>query len=155
MITRHLRFCGFQKNSTRSGRLQKRTAADAFGETSGLFPALPTDEPLDAPPSGTNETDKEKQGDDDDSNSHITTDSSSDSEPETSVKPAGMIRSFDMPDKSLLWVHKKLRTRHLTFKGYDRTFVCGRILSEAYELSGRVGEFDAPRCRQCFNSKLI
>ena len=78
-----------------------------------------------------------------------------DSEPETSIKPEGMTRSFDVPDGCVLWVHKKLRTGHLTFKGYDNTFVCGRSLSDAYELSGRIGEFDAPRCRQCFNSKLI
>ncbi len=145
----------FDPNSTRSGRLQKRTAADAFGESSVLLPSLPVEEALDATPVESNETKQEIQAVDDDSISHITTDSSSDSEPETSVKPVGVTRSFDVPDGCLLWVHKKLRTRHLTFKGYDNVFVCGRSLSDAYELSSRIGEFDAPRCRQCFNSKLL
>ena len=87
--------------------------------------------------------------------SHVTTDSSSDTEPETSVKPKNVQRTINPPPGTELYLHSKLRTRHLTFEGYTKTFVCGRPVGVFHERSQPVSEFDAPICRQCFNSKQL
>ena len=87
--------------------------------------------------------------------SQVTTDSSSDTEPETSVKPQNFQRTINAPRGTELWLHSKLRTRHLTFEGYTKTFVCGRPVGAFHERSQPVSEFDAPICRQCFNSKQL
>ena len=87
--------------------------------------------------------------------SHVTTDSSSDTEPESSVKPKNVQRTINPPPGTELWLHSKLRTRNLTFKGYTKTFVCGRPVGVFHERSHPVSEFDAPICRQCFNSKQL
>lgn len=146
----------YNPNATRSGRILKRTAADAFGYSADLLPSLHPEETAGGSMAETKEegTDQKEEREDD-VISHVTTDSSSDSEPETSVKPIGAMRTFTIPDSTSLWVHKKLRTRHLSFKGYEKTLVCGRTISDMYELTGAIGEFDAPRCRQCFSSKSL
>ena len=67
-------------------------------------------------------------GDESDHQSHVTTDSSTDSEPETTVKPVRVERKILPPPGTELWVHTKLRTRHLTFQGYIKTlFVADQL----------------------------
>lgn len=90
--------------------------------------------------------------DDSDHQSHVTTDSETDSEPETTIKPRVERKIFALPGTE---VHKKLRTRHLSFEGYVKTFVCGRTIGPLHERTVPLSEFDAPICRHCFSSKQL
>ena len=86
---------------------------------------------------------------------HITTDSSSDTEPETVVKPARYARPFLCPEGTTGWIHRKFRTVHLSFEGHLRALLCGRCVSHMHDRVSSPLPFDTPQCRQCFNSKLL
>ena len=149
-VLREIRVGTFDPDSSRSGRIKKRELDDPnFGDVvvpSADNSSKPIDDTKDADISSDGETGAE---------SHVTTDSSSDTEPETTVKPKDVQRTINAPRGTELWVHSKLRTRHLTFEGYTKTFVCGRTVGAFHERSEPVSEFDAPICRQCFNSKQL
>ena len=85
---------------------------------------------------------------------HITTDSSSDTEPETVEKPAGYARPFLCPEGTTGWRHRKFVTVHLSFQGHVRALLCGRCVTHMHERVSSPLPFDSP-CRQCFNSKLL
>ena len=149
-VLREIKSGIFNPDSSRSGRIKKRKLEDpGSGEVvvaSAYTGSKPTDDSKDADSSSDDGTGAE---------SHVTTDSSSDTEVETSVKPKNLQRTINAPRGTELWVHTKLRTRHLTFEGYTKTFVCGRPVGVFHERSQPVSEFDAPICRQCFNSKML
>ena len=149
-VLREIRVGTFDPDSSRSGRIKKRKLEDPnSGDVvvpSADTGSKPTDDSKDAGLSSDGGTEAE---------SHVTTDSSSDTEPETSVKPKNLQRTINAPRGTELWLHSKLRTRHLTFEGYTKTFVCGRPVGVFHERSQPVSEFDAPICRQCFNSKQL
>ena len=86
---------------------------------------------------------------------HVTTDSSSDSEPETVVKPTRYARPLLCPEGTTVWIHKKFRTVHLSFEGHFRALLCGRSVSHMHDRVAAPLPFDTPQCRQCFNSKLL
>ena len=149
-VLREIRVGTFDPDSSRSGRIKKRKLDDPnFGDVvvpSADNSSKPIEDTKDGDISSDGETGAE---------SHVTTDSSSDTEPETTVKPKDVQRTINAPRGTELWVHSKLRTRHLTFEGYTKTFVCGRTVGVFHERSEPVSEFDAPICRQCFNSKQL
>ena len=140
----------FSPDNSRSGRIKKRKLEEPSScdvvVTSADTGSKPTEDSKDEDLSS---------GGDSGAESHVTTDSSSDTEVETTVKPKNLQRTINAPRGTELWLHAKLRTRHLTFEGYTKTFVCGRLVGAFHERSGPVSEFDAPICRQCFNSKLL
>ncbi len=149
-LLREIRVGIFDPNSSRSGRIKKRKLEEPNSE-SVVVPSADTglkqaDVLNDAEGSSNSDADAE---------SHVTTDSSSDTEPESSVKPKNVQRTINPPPGTELWLHSKLRTRHLTFEGYTKTFVCGRPVGVFHERSHPVSEFGAPICRQCFNSKQL
>ena len=86
---------------------------------------------------------------------HVTTDSSSDTEPETVVKPARYARPFLCPEGTTGSIHRKFRTVHLSFEGHFRALLCGRFVSQMHDKVSSPLPFDTPQCRQCFNSKLL
>ena len=145
-----IRSGAFEPDASRSGRLLKRKR-DEVVAGSVVVPSADTVSKLDADVEGPDGG----SGDESDHQSHVTTDSSTDSEPETTVKPVRVERKILPPPGTELWVHTKLRTRHLTFQGYIKTFVCGRSVGPLHERTVPVSEFDAPICRQCFNSKQL
>ncbi len=147
---REIRIGIFDPDSSRSGRIKKRKL-DESNPDSVVVASADTDSKKteilnDAGSSSNSDADLE---------SHVTTDSSSDTEPESSVKPKNVQRTINPPPGTELWLHSKLRTRHLTFEGYTKTLVCGRPVGVFHERSHPVSEFDAPICRQCFNSKQL
>ena len=87
---------------------------------------------------------------------HVTTGSSSSSEAETVVKPAVYARVIFLPNGTEGWQRQKLRTVHLSFQGYTRALLCGRVIGKFHaKVDAKPFPFDTPTCRQCFHSKLI
>ena len=144
-LLREIRIGTFDPDSSRSGRIKKRRLEEPNSDDvvvpSADAGSKPTDDSNDAEGSSNSEADAE---------SHV-----SDTEPETSVKPKNVQRTINAPRGTELWLHSKLRTRHLTFEGYTKTFVCGRPVGVFHERSQPLSEFDAPIWRQCFNSKQL
>ena len=48
------------------------------------------------------------------------------------------------------WQHSKLKTMHLTQKGYTRVFVCGRSIGNFHVKLDGIPRFDSPTCWSCF-----
>ena len=85
---------------------------------------------------------------------HVTTESSSSSEAETVVKPKLYAMPIHIPEGTEGWQHSKLRTLHLSWYGYSRALLCGRVVGKFHQkVEATRFPFDTPRCRQCFHSK--
>ena len=85
---------------------------------------------------------------------HVTTASESDVE-EPAVMPRVHNVEHVLPKESVMWQHKKLKTLHVAMEGHRLAFFCGRAITDSFELTDVQHRFDTPRCRQCFNSKLM
>ena len=91
-----------------------------------------------------------------DEEGHCTTCSSSSSSDECVVEPVSYRpKPFVLPEDTVLWKHKKLKTCHLMFKEHTKFFVRSRPCTEMYEEATPDQRFDVSKCRQCFKSKVI
>ena len=134
----------FLPDSTRSGRLVGRAEP---------FASLPDHQLKEAMPDWNIVHIKDESSDEE---GHCTTCSSSSSSDECVVEPVSYRpKPFVLPEDTVLWKHKKLKTCHLMFKEHTKFFVCSRPCTEMYEEATPDQRFDVSKCRQCFKSKMI
>ena len=154
----------YKPDETRSGRLSNETETTSArvllprGDVS-FEPKLP---PAQSAASGTMDSEVanakvvEDFAETGEVSEHVTSGSSSSSEAEAVVKPAVYSRVIKIPNGTVGWQHKKLRTVHLSLQGYHRALVCGRTVGKFHErLEAKPLPFDTPTCRQCFHNKLL
>ena len=135
----------FSPDVTRSGRLQMGSDKEAAASEVADVTLVPDDVVVikDEDETAVSET-----------SDHVTTDSESDTE-EPVFLPKVQRIDHVLPKESVMWQHSRLKTLHVAVEGHKRAFFCGRPITEGYQLVSLQHRFDTPRCRQCFNSKLM
>ena len=86
---------------------------------------------------------------------YFSTSSSSSSGEDAVVRPAQETIELKVDESVEIWKHKKFHTVHLSARGQNLSFLCGRKIGPQYSQAFGHQRFDVSRCRQCFHNRAV
>ena len=86
---------------------------------------------------------------------YFSTSSSSSSGEDAVVRPAQETIELKVDESVEISKHKKFHTVHLSARGQNLSFLCGRKIGPQYSQAFGHQRFDVSQCRQCFHNRAV